>query len=1245
MADSLLDADLEIDRIVDHFEQGLRRGDAIGIEDYAALHPQLGQRLVRELLATEIEYRRSQRVDVDWAEYLRRFPDAIDALRAEKMETPPILADTSLNAAQDSAVAVEATRQTEAFDQLPEIPLNLSDYQMESVLGGGGQGDVFLATQRSLGRQVAVKILRKSSANDTQSERRFLREARTLAQTSHPQIVTIHGIGRTPDGELFLVMEYIPGNDLARQIAEKKFPVRDAIEITLQIARAVEHAHARGVIHRDLKPSNVLWHEVRGPVVTDFGLAKDLRATDVLTVTEQLMGTPIYMAPEQAHHRFGDISERTDVYGLAATLYALLTGRPPLLPSPLAEILQQLTSDEPVTDPRQWRSELPSRLCATCLKGLAKYPEQRHATITDFSQDLQRCLLDDGHDENALGPTVVVPALTNKQPVLEPGRQFGRYRLLALLSRDSTRKVFRAQDDNGRQVLLKCLPAEWLSDAIKRSQFRREVLLASQVSHPCMAQVIEAGTLQNTEFLALEYVEGQSIAELIVAQGPLSESQAIAILRPIAEALQLIHDAGVLYRDLRPQHIFHDQAGQPRLAEVRLSRADLAQCTLAPEQSGTDLAALPYQAPEFWMGETETPARDIYMLGATLFALVTGQPPFDAERDHIKLLVAKNAGRFTPLKSLAPDLSDDLCALVESCLQSNPARRPASAQAFADRLAACGQKQQTQAGTTAQSDPDNLLHAVWDQLDPELQDAFSLAYNKKRRTGSTRISTKDLFEAMARLGTGPLKEVFDQLPIGALPEPVDAEVPVDRVVLTEQPLLSDCVRESLIQFQKLGSDRERVTPVDLFVDVAKHGHGSSVVRLREHGVDPAAMERIVQRLGLRVVRRELIADQEPPAASNSSTFAGNPLSDDNVQFSVYRPKVIPPETWQPLLAFAHLSELPPDAPPGMPDPIAEVQRQAEQILSSQRSAYQSLTSDSSQSIPRSSELTFVPNGDGLTFNPPQRSFLWQEPVHREEFRFKAAAHLDGQSARGRLIAEVGIVMRVDRKFAAESKQDLSVETRARRFRRIFACVSRNDQAIIADFQRSAQLMQDTFLTSQFDADKPADDVLQMIRSADVFQLYWSNSSLHSSETEREWRYALSLQRCDFIRSLYWEEPFPADPARSLPPAELLAIGFQRIPIHSVTRDAPARLPASAPQRESIHTKLSRSRKPRVSIPATAEQPPATMPENSLPAAQRTDSSIVRSARRSRSRSRWLWVGLAAIAMLTALIVSVWRLWW
>jgi hypothetical protein len=279
------------------------------------------------------------------------------------------------------------------------------------------------------------------------------------------------------------------------------------------------------------------------------------------------------------------------------------------------------------------------------------------------------------------------------------------------------------------------------------------------------------------------------------------------------------------------------------------------------------------------------------------------------------------------------------------------------------------------------------------------------------------------------------------------------------------------------------------------------------------------------------------------------------VADDNVQFSVYRPRIVQPEKWYPLLAFAHLAERPPDAPPDTPDPLAEVHRQAQQVLGALSPAYHDVTQDSRAAVPREGEITFMPEVPGITFNPPRRSFLWQEAVHREEFRLRAGADLNGQTARGRLtvflggliLADVSLTIRVDRNATLP---DEPVEASAGRpYRKIFASYSHKDLDIVRQVEQFARLLGDEYLrdwTHLRAGEVWNERLLQMIEQADVFQLFWSSNSMHSDYVRQEWEHALRLNRPHFVRPTYWEEPMPMAPEKDLPPEALRRLHFQRI---------------------------------------------------------------------------------------------------
>lgn len=282
-----------------------------------------------------------------------------------------------------------------------------------------------------------------------------------------------------------------------------------------------------------------------------------------------------------------------------------------------------------------------------------------------------------------------------------------------------------------------------------------------------------------------------------------------------------------------------------------------------------------------------------------------------------------------------------------------------------------------------------------------------------------------------------------------------------------------------------------------------------------------------------------------------------PYLDENVRFTVYRPKTVLPEKWYPMLAFAHLSERRADAPANEPDPVEEVRRQADRVLGQHVGQYQKTTQDTVEAVARSGEITFVPDVPGIEFNPPYRTFAWQESVHREEFHLKASAELNDKTAKGRLsvflgsllLAEVNLSIGVDGSLGTRLETTEMETGEADRFRKIFACYSRKDTRIVEEYEAYALSLGDRYLRDCRDihaGEVWSDRVAEMIQEADVFQLFWSSNSMHSRFAKQEWEHALSLSRSHFVRPVYWEEPLPECPEKHLPPENLRRLHFQRV---------------------------------------------------------------------------------------------------
>jgi serine/threonine-protein kinase len=251
-------------------------------------------------------------------------------------------------------------------------------------------GVVYKARWIALDRIVAVKVLIGGAHASSVIQERFLREARAMAGLEHPHAVRLHSVGVNGDS-LFIVMECCEGETLADRIATGPLGPHEAAGLVEKIAGAVQAAHERGLIHRDVKPQNVLFTADGTPKLTDFGLAKNLAAEQHLTATGDVIGTPGYMAPEQASGQGKHTGPATDVYGLGAILFAALTGRAPFQADSRVATLLQVVTQEP-EPPSRLRAEVPAALEAICLKCLAKKPEDRYPSAKALAEDLQRFL-------------------------------------------------------------------------------------------------------------------------------------------------------------------------------------------------------------------------------------------------------------------------------------------------------------------------------------------------------------------------------------------------------------------------------------------------------------------------------------------------------------------------------------------------------------------------------------------------------------------------------------------------------------------------------------------------------------------------------------------------------------------------------------------------------------------------------------------------------------------------------------
>lgn len=329
--------------------------------------------------------------DIDREAFLDAHPEVREELRQFVFDHDAMrVALPATATAADSLGVQSSTHGLDAPRLGVDLPKRFGDFELVSEIARGGMGVVYVARQQNPSRTVALKMILAGQLASLADIDRFYAESRAAAGLDHPHIVPVLEVGQHA-GQHYYTMSYVAGESMAQRLYSGPLPPREAALLLRDAALAVHYAHGRGVIHRDLKPANLLLDPERGVRVTDFGLAKRQSDDTGVTRTGELLGTPTYMAPEQVSGHPDCVSPASDVYSLGATLYALITGRPPFQAASLVDTLRQVVEHEPAA-PRQLDAAIPRDIETIALKCLEKRPERRYATAKELADDLDRFL-------------------------------------------------------------------------------------------------------------------------------------------------------------------------------------------------------------------------------------------------------------------------------------------------------------------------------------------------------------------------------------------------------------------------------------------------------------------------------------------------------------------------------------------------------------------------------------------------------------------------------------------------------------------------------------------------------------------------------------------------------------------------------------------------------------------------------------------------------------------------------------
>jgi serine/threonine protein kinase len=347
---------------------------------------------------------------------------------------------------QSSSATTIGQSSPQAVGNITQLPSTFGAYDLLAEIGRGGMGIVYKAWDKLLQRHVALKMILRGIHATPADLGRFRSEAQAAGGLTHPNIVPVYQVG-VEDGQAYFCMKYVVGKTLAAAMADKPLHPREAARYMIAIARAVQHAHEKGILHRDLKPSNILIDENDQPLVTDFGLAKRVEGGESLTGTGAIVGTPSYMAPEQAEGAKNPTTA-CDVYSLGAILYELLTGRPPFLAASAVETLLLVRSEEPVR-PRALNPQIDVDLEFICRKCLEKRPDHRYASAAKLADDLVAFLA--GEPVSARSSSLVyffsrILRETHHAPVLENWGMLWMWHSLEIFSLCAVTSAMRLAD-------------------------------------------------------------------------------------------------------------------------------------------------------------------------------------------------------------------------------------------------------------------------------------------------------------------------------------------------------------------------------------------------------------------------------------------------------------------------------------------------------------------------------------------------------------------------------------------------------------------------------------------------------------------------------------------------------------------------------------------------------------------------------------------------------------------------------
>lgn len=525
----------------------------------------------------------------------------------------------------------------------------------------GDQVEIYAALDSQSGRSAAVRVpLPRRPIADSEALRQRQRQlSAALAELRHPFIARVYEVG-IEQGQLYWALEDMRDDTLADRLAARhsvgeNAPLSEIARQLAQIAAALDYAHARGAVHGGLSPISVLLTDLDEPVLVDFGVA---------ALVGEDWASPLYLAPEQAAGQ--PATARSDVYALGAIVYELVTGKS--LAETLANVMPAERRDR-LPPPRAVNPQLPRAIEQVILKALAKRPAERFASAGELAGAFGAALQESPVAESAAAQ------------VEERLASIGRYQILENLGRRGNLTVYSAYDPElERQVAIKILRGQVADDQL-RARFQREIELIAAIEHHAIVEVYDFGLHDGQPFVVMPFMAGGTLAYRL-ASATMSPRQFVPIIDRVAEALDEVHNRGILHRQIKPNNILFDDRGQAYLSDISIAAMLGSPAKLADQHELDDMAA--YMSPEQDRALAEGDAvvldrrSDVYSLGAVLFELLSGEPPHQASTSAEMAKQHLNEPT-SHLRSTDPATLRAYQPIIDRALASDPADRYATA--------------------------------------------------------------------------------------------------------------------------------------------------------------------------------------------------------------------------------------------------------------------------------------------------------------------------------------------------------------------------------------------------------------------------------------------------------------------------------------------------------------------------------------------------------------------------------------